>query len=262
MNKKIFKSYGLIVFKRDEPTSFLFVRRRDTHAYIDFLQGKYQFTNIPMMIESMTKTELNNIKTKSFDEMWQKLWEFHPANGNTPWHFEQKRKAKERFNKCDWKKFIVTAKDAQYTHADWGFPKGKLNRKRFGTKENPLDCALREFEEETGYSRNDIYVWNPPTSTNGGQVVQETNQGNDNNFYCNEYFIAELKNIEKELPAIDKNFRCGEISSMGWFSYFEAEQMMRPHQYNKLRALQQAYSIINPDKFIELSSEENSSSFE
>ena len=34
---------------------------------------------------------------------------------------------------------------------EWGFPKGRRNY-----QENDIDCATREWEEETGYSRNQI----------------------------------------------------------------------------------------------------------
>ena len=36
---------------------------------------------------------------------------------------------------------------------EWGFPKGRRNY-----QENDLTCGLREFEEETGYDKDNRYL--------------------------------------------------------------------------------------------------------
>ena len=41
----------------------------------------------------------------------------------------------------------------QWKETEWEFPKGRRNY-----QEKDLDCALREFEEETGILRNNISV--------------------------------------------------------------------------------------------------------
>jgi 8-oxo-dGTP pyrophosphatase MutT (NUDIX family) len=38
---------------------------------------------------------------------------------------------------------------------EWGFPKGRRN-----SYESELNCALREYEEETGYEKRDIAIIN------------------------------------------------------------------------------------------------------
>jgi hypothetical protein len=46
---------------------------------------------------------------------------------------------------------IVNNSITKWTETEWEFPKGRRN-----FKEKDLDCALREFEEETGISTSKI----------------------------------------------------------------------------------------------------------
>ena len=40
----------------------------------------------------------------------------------------------------------------QWQEPEWGFPKGRRN-----SHEKDYDCALREFQEETGYDKNVLH---------------------------------------------------------------------------------------------------------
>jgi len=48
---------------------------------------------------------------------------------------------------------LITNSTTNWETPEWEFPKGRRNY-----QENDLACALREFEEETGYSKNDINI--------------------------------------------------------------------------------------------------------
>ena len=48
---------------------------------------------------------------------------------------------------------IINSSTTNWLETEWEFPKGRRN-----FQEKDLDCALREFEEETGYSRDQIKV--------------------------------------------------------------------------------------------------------
>ena len=50
-------------------------------------------------------------------------------------------------------KDIVEMSKTKWMETEWEFPKGRRNQ-----KEKDLDCALREFEEETGIHQTDIKI--------------------------------------------------------------------------------------------------------
>jgi ADP-ribose pyrophosphatase YjhB (NUDIX family) len=236
--KNIKKSYGIVLFRRTDPITFLLVRRKDTHSYIDFLRGNYDDNNmLQNMFDTMTRTERDNIKNKAFDEMWKELWKYQPApKGNNSFFREQKRKAKHKYELGEWKLILSRCDPSIYTNPDWGFPKGRPNRYK---KERPKECALREFEEETGYSQNDAVISN-------GMGFSEVNHGTDGKIYKNIYFPAELKNHTQEVPIIDKDFQAGEISGIGWFTYNEALQVIRPYHTGKLQILKDVHQFAWP----------------
>ncbi len=59
---------------------FLMIQRKQTMAYVDLIRGKYNENDddqIDILSKEMTVNEINNIKNKYFDELWDKLWINH-----------------------------------------------------------------------------------------------------------------------------------------------------------------------------------------
>ena len=48
---------------------------------------------------------------------------------------------------------IIKNSNLKYLEKEWGFPKGRRN-----LRESDYDCALREFQEETGFERNEYEI--------------------------------------------------------------------------------------------------------
>ena len=48
---------------------------------------------------------------------------------------------------------LINESSKKWTEPEWGFPKGRRNY-----QEKDYDCAVREWEEETGYSRHNIKI--------------------------------------------------------------------------------------------------------
>ena len=48
---------------------------------------------------------------------------------------------------------ILKRSNTNWIDAEWGFPKGRRNY-----QEKDLTCALREFEEETGYNKSSVNI--------------------------------------------------------------------------------------------------------
>ena len=102
----------------------------------------------------------------------------------------------------------------------WGFPKGRRDN-----QEKDITCALREFEEETGYNKHDIKL-----ITN---IVpyEEIFTGSNFKSYKHKYFIAYSN---KDIIPI-KPFQVNEVSDMKWVPFSEAIELFRP--YNKERII-------------------------
>jgi 8-oxo-dGTP pyrophosphatase MutT (NUDIX family) len=222
MSKKIV-SYGIILFTKKENTSkFCIFQRRDTYAYSDFIQGFcFGVSAIEFASSLMTIEEKERIKEYSFDELWDDL-------GYQC--LERKEYAKEKF--LDSYEIVSRIKSSKCVKLQWGFPKGKPNK-----FETSKECALREFEEETCFSRNDIELWDI------GPIC-ETFQGYDGRTYETYYYIAET---DRELPvkyvyylnAIRKKTISSESLDLKWVTFEEAELLLSPrHQIILKKVLQ------------------------
>ena len=149
-------SLGVILFKKEQNTiKYLMVQRRDTLGYVEFMRGKYNLENINYiydLFKIMTKTERLNILNYSFDLLWNNLWmnknlkKFHNEYANSKKKFNILKKGCEIDNKYVSLELFHKDTPVVYLEPEWGFPKGRRN-----IKESDRDCALREFEEESGY---------------------------------------------------------------------------------------------------------------
>jgi 8-oxo-dGTP pyrophosphatase MutT (NUDIX family) len=162
----------------------------------------------------MTIEELDNIKTKPYKELWDKLW--NKVNER----YEQKNEDKYNFIKEN-KPHLLNYNS--WDQPEWGFPKGRRN-----FKEKDLECALREFEEETGYDKKNINIiknLNP---------FDELFTGSNFKSYKHKYYLAK---IDHENSANDTNFQKSEIGGMGWFKYNDAIKKIRDYNIEKIEIL-------------------------
>ena len=101
----------------------------------------------------------HNLITNDFDTLWNDLWGEYIG---IQYRGEEKI-SREKFNSL---KIGITLSNEEYNlkslinmctnnwqEPEWGFAKGRRNY-----QEKDLTCALREFEEETGYSKKYIKI--------------------------------------------------------------------------------------------------------
>jgi 8-oxo-dGTP pyrophosphatase MutT (NUDIX family) len=215
-----------IVTYRYAPTGieYLLVQRKDTLGYVDFLRGKYSETNeyqLNNIIREMTKKEIQDIQTKEYTELWYKLWNKVNESYDV--------KNEEKYNLIKHKKSHLLL-NPEWEDPEWGFPKGRRN-----FKERDLDCAIREFEEETGYSRHHLDLiknLNP---------FEEIFTGSNLKSYKHRYFLA---NMKYEDTLNEKNYQKSEIGQMRWFSYEDAIQRIRPYNLERLELFHDIHRLI------------------
>ena len=215
--KKPITSLGIVCVRYTTEYEYLLIQRKDSLGYVDFLRGKYNEHNdyqINHIISEMTDQEIDNITTKNYRELWDKLW--NKVNEK----YEQKNEDKYNYIKEN-KSYLL--KYNSWTEPEWGFPKGRRN-----FKEKDLECALREFEEETGYDKKYINI------VKNVNPFDEIFTGSNFKSYKHKYYLAKI-NYEYSLD--DVNFQKSEIGNMGWFSYEDAVKKIRNYNIEKIEIL-------------------------
>lgn len=111
----------------------------------------------------------------------------------------------------------------------WTIPKGEIM-----PGEEPLDCAIREFEEETGHKPEGLYTELQPVVQKGGKTVMGWACEGDvdaGNVQCNEFEI-------EWPPRSGKKQSFPEIDKAGWFTAQEALILRNERQQSFLIEVQ------------------------
>ena len=227
-------SFGIICYREvDNNIEYLMIQRKDSLSFMEFIRGKYkheQVGYISQLLSCMTNKERNMLMTKSFEELWNIIW-FQPSlPKHTTEFFEAKRKFDTlRSGLCISGRFVdlkglISLTPSPYTEPEWGFPKG---RRRL--REEDIDCAVREFCEETSFVPSDIQVVAalPP--------FEEIFFGTNNVLYRHVYYVARLQGEQRRCPSVDfKNInQAREVRAINWFSYDATLQHIRPHNQER-----------------------------
>jgi 8-oxo-dGTP pyrophosphatase MutT (NUDIX family) len=240
-------SCGVILFKNNENYNeeckldnrykFLLIQRKDTLGFIEFLRGKYIDTDykyIQRLLEMMTVCEIDKLMKHTFDELWNILW----FNRNMNHYKNEYEESKKKFNRINERKEnslkeLIKISNITYIEKDWGFPKGRRN-----LRETDYDCALREFDEETGYKRDEYNV------LKNIAPIEEVFYGSNGIKYKHTYYIGQ-SNKDIELKIDPKNFhQCTEISKIGWFTLLESLQKIRHYNEEKKTVLKKVNKLL------------------
>jgi 8-oxo-dGTP pyrophosphatase MutT (NUDIX family) len=226
-------SYGLILYSKNKikelPNNFkdsylfLLYQRRDNFEYMDFLRGIWNSeTQILELFSLMSCDERERIRNYTFQELWDDLWVVLDCRI----YKEGFLKAKKKYEsiKSNIPYFLDKTK-SRIIYPPWGFPKGKKN----GYNEDSLECALREFEEETKFSilSNVKIIQKEP--------LIETFKGSNNKIYSTHYFIAEIPEpllaVTYDTPhCIRKTTISEEAADIGWFTLEECKKYLNPQR--------------------------------
>ena len=223
-------SYGIILFRSSlNGLQFLMLRRKDSFGYIDFMRGKYSPYNIDHIqniINEMSIYEKEKILTESFDTLWKNMW----GNISTLQYKTEELISNKKFyliksgiifddNKITLKD-IVEKSNTKWKETEWEFPKGRRNY-----QEKDLDCALREFEEETGIPKTCMSI------IENVLPFEEIFIGTNHKPYKHKYFLAYSKEnaCEDNLEKYQKS----EVSKLEWKTIDECLESIRPYSLEK-----------------------------
>lgn len=229
----------------------------------------YNKNYILNMMTQMTAAEKNKLRTLTFEGIWHDLW-CHNVDITTP-EFRRNDEEiaaarrlipfpkdaaamkkiedvylKERFNLLvsgiysnnsfytlntllDESERISPAEGGGtnvWTEPEWGFPKGRKNY-----HEKDLHCALREFEEETGYHMKNLSV------LENILPFEEIFTGSNYKSYKHKYYLARMAPATPNQTEITPTFEKGEVSQMKWMTLEECLEKIRPYNVEKKRLI-------------------------
>ena len=238
-------SLGIILFRHNkkEQIEYLMIRRRNTLGFVEFMRGKYNLDNyryIYNLFSIMTREERLRIVNNNFDYLWNKLWmdkntkQYHNEYDNSKKKFEALKSGFEADDTIINLQIINNSVEYSWETTEWGFPKGRRN-----LKETNLDCANREFQEETGLTKEDYIILNQ------FEPVEEIFLGTNNIRYKHIYFIAKC-NSNKNLLIDENNFsQVSEIGNIKWFRYTSALGAIRSYNVEKKDVLKRVNDILH-----------------
>jgi len=229
---------------------------------------------IKRLINDMSEIEQNQIMTKPFDHLWYELWKnneptshdelsnsivemntnlhttnnFNTSIDNT--HFNDKFNIRHKFNILQ--NGLVVNGNPHFTITDivneirmeqktfnteswkepeWGFCKGRRNY-----KENDYDCAIREMQEETGYSKEDMSI------LKNINTFEEVFIGSNLKSYRHKYYIMYMT-YEDSLKTGD--FEKTEVSCIKWVPFNECLLLIRSYNVEKKRMITDINNALN-----------------
>ena len=236
-------SYGVILFKYNSNNilNYLMIRRKNSFGYIDFIKGKYSINNVEQIqnnIDEMSIYEKSIVGDQSFDFLWKQLW---CENTNLSNYKNEEYICLKKFdlikngvmidNNIVTLKQLLENSNTSWNETEWEFPKGRKNY-----QERDIDCALREFEEETGISKESIKI------IENVLPFEEMYVGSNHKIYKHKYFLGFMKNtvmnddnsnsdnlIEYDLSSYQKS----EVSKMEWKTIEQCLESIRPYNLEK-----------------------------
>jgi len=239
-------SYGIILFRSSAEHSiqYLMIRRKNSFGYIDFIRGKYVQNNLEhlqIMFNEMSIEEREQIRTNNFETLWKMMWGIQDSGHQTQFRGEEQASQKKfealknglpigvngEIMSLD---NIIDNSTTRWTETEWEFPKGRRN-----FQEKDLDCALREFEEETGISKKTIKI------VENVLPFEEMFLGSNHKSYKHKYFLGYTENNYNNL----NNYQQTEVSKIEWKTLEECLESIRPYNLEKKQL------IININKVLQ-----------
>ena len=239
-------SYGIILFRisSDNIIEYLMIRRKNSFGYIDFIRGKYIQNNLDhlqIMFNEMSMSEKEQIRENTFETLWKMMWGIQDSGHSSQFKGEELSSQKKfellknglpigpngEIITID---SLINNSTTNWIETEWEFPKGRRN-----FQEKDLDCALREFEEETGISKKIIKI------VENLLPFEEMFLGSNHKSYKHKYFLGYTEKIQDNL----NNYQQTEVSKIEWKTLEECLESIRPYNLEKKQL------IININKVLQ-----------
>jgi 8-oxo-dGTP pyrophosphatase MutT (NUDIX family) len=217
---------------------FLMIQRKHSLGFLEFVRGRFEvsdYVGIIKLFELMTTEEINAIKGSEFTDIWNRVWRntaylrvYEEEFNASAVKFDiLKNKAAE--NKVMDLAFYTSNIKPKWSQGEWGFPKGRRSY-----HEKNIECAVREFEEETGYKKDDYII------LDNIMPIKEVFKGTNGVWYKHIYYLAVLK---KTAPPLLVDSTNNEIGNIEWMNYKSAVDSIRPYHREKKKILNELFKF-------------------
>jgi hypothetical protein len=215
--------------------NFLLVRRKHSLNYIDFIKGKYNLNdvdNILNMFNHMSIKEVEDIKNNSFITLWNNLW---TKTANYKIYNKEMIESGEKFNKMIESGIMndILCRCTPYSSTEWEIPKG---RREFNEKN--INCAMREFEEETRITREQYNILNCINPIHDNFI------GTNNKKYKHIFYIGQYNGTEILENNIILDNNSNEIDMIKWCNWNEVLLLLRPYNESKIKIVTSIFMFI------------------
>lgn len=240
------QSYGIICVRTNNGIiEYLMVERRFSYAFVDFICGFYNIFDyefIQSLFDRMTLFERCLIHEHKFQSLWNRFWTHHRLCYRKKSFWKQFYKAGIKFNvlqngfvhdeKYYCTQLFLDHSSLNFKRPEWYFPKGK----KLHCGENPKDCAIREFSEETSLLPDSIELMpnvDPVTETHKAGALGRT--------FISRFFIARcmIKNIKFDITENP------ETNDAQWFTMDECLKMFRDYETEKKQLMLNVNEILS-----------------
>lgn len=219
---------------------YLLIKRTDSLSYVDLIHGNYRESQLYFMLQELSIEERERLLNYDFSELWADL-HLKPGEGDV---YEYGRETflriqpylKDLFDE-------VPPADLQGRHL-WLFPKGRINWNEIAsilTPESPIECALREFNEET----NGIDLITAKADLLFPGPVIERFLGSNSKNYQTDYFVYQTEGTLPEInqfERVDSGIRMmstGEVDQIAWIPYDQLEDYLRPERFELIKFIEE-----------------------
>ena len=215
-------SFGVLCYTEDDDNiRYLMVKRRYSYAYVELLCGWTSYSkerSTGRLVSMTTPQERKLLLTVPHEQLWGMM---------------RGQKSKSSMNSVDsFNKLKPHLKElfkmypSKNNTTEWGLPKGRRN-----FHETDESCAVREFVEETGFSRSDFVI----ESTI--KPLQEDYIGDDNKPYRNIYYVATSSRKSCYVSPYLQS-QSAEIAQIAWMNMSEITHVLKPYQHKRLKIIE------------------------
>jgi ADP-ribose pyrophosphatase YjhB (NUDIX family) len=235
-SKQPITSVGIIPFtinKQTREIKYLMIQRKHSVGFVDFVRGKYVLHNklqIVSLLSVMTEAEHLRLATEDFGSLWGEMW-----GGNEDTVAREKLEHLRQGVMTNYNFYTlgdcIKEVTAHWQHNDWGFPKGRKN-----FNETDLNCATREFSEETGI---DLTLLSIVTNI---VPYEEIFTGSNFKSYKHKYYLGYIENGETAVNLA--GFQKEEVGNMAWKTLPVALQSIRDYHVERKDILKNIDTVI------------------
>ncbi|KXS08901.1 hypothetical protein M427DRAFT_50226 [Gonapodya prolifera JEL478] len=190
-------------------------------AYVELVRGKY--SSNPVLKEHLLKTFASELTVSERGKL-----------------LENYQKSKNKFEQINLKELFDSV-SSEWIEPEYGIPKGRRM-----LHETELQCAIREFFEETGYKRTSY------TFIDSIDPIVEEYVATNGFSYRHVYFLAVHKD-PRDVALVPLRPCAGEISLAIWVPITKCKEFFRSYDKEKMEVVDKLANDILPRIWDEIS---------